>query len=132
MKIKWNSQEPVPTGEYTVVVDAIEEEEGRFGPQLVWRLRVVTPPYEGRDLVAWTSINPSIKSKLARWAAALGFPPKPGEELDIQRLYGRKARAIVIVRQYEDGGYFSKVEDLQPIRKALLEPSDPEYDPFDE
>ncbi|GIV16009.1 MAG: hypothetical protein KatS3mg022_3418 [Armatimonadota bacterium] len=135
MRIRWRTTEPLPTGEYPVKVESVSEQEGKYGVQLVWRLRVLDPEHEGRELTAWTNTSSSTNSKLARWAKAFGFEPEPGEELDTENLKGRKAIAVVVVRRGEDGNLFNCVEDLLPLRKParakVAVPADSEADYYE-
>ncbi len=118
MRIRWTASEPLPTGEYPVKVESVTEQEGKFGVQLVWKLRVLDPEHEGKELTAWTNTSSSTNSKLARWASALGFEPEIGEELDTEELKGRKAIAVVVVKRAEDGNLFNRVDDLLPFKKS--------------
>jgi DNA-directed RNA polymerase subunit RPC12/RpoP len=137
MKIRWTTAEPLPTGEYPVRVESVNEQEGKYGVQLVWKLRVLAPEHEGKELTAWTNTTTSTNSKLARWAQSLGFEPEPGEELDTNDLIGRKAIAVVVVKRAEDGSIFNRVEDLLPLRKparakvAVPADSDPFADDYE-
>lgn len=132
MKIRWTASEPLPTGEYPVKVDSVSEQEGKFGVQLVWKLRVLDPEHEGKELTAWTNTSTSTNSKLARWAQALGFEPEVGGEMDTDDLKGRKAIAVVVVKRAEDGNLFNRVEDLLPLRKPKAKTAVASYDPFAE
>lgn len=133
MKIRWTASEPLPTGEYPVLVESVNEQEGKYGVQLVWKLRVLDPEHEGKELTAWTNTSTSTNSKLASWARALGFEPEIGEELDTEDLKGRKAVAVVVVKRSEDGNLFNRVEDLLPLRKPKAKAAvAPSYDPFAE
>lgn len=131
MKIRWTASEPLPTGEYPVLVESVSEQEGKYGVQLVWKLRVLDPEHEGKELTAWTNTSTSTNSKLANWARALGFEPEVGEELDTDDLKGRRAIAVVVVKRAEDGNLFNRVEDLLPLRKPKVKTAvAPSYDPF--
>jgi len=143
MKIVWTSTEPIPTGEYRVRVESITEQPSKFNgeTQLKWKLRVLDPKYEGRELTAWTNATTSDRSKLAKWAEACGFPPIPGDEFDTDELVGCKAIAVVTVKRADDGTLFNRVDELLPIHaretatvgaKRDTEDEDDGYDAFAE
>lgn len=134
MKLRWTAAEPLPTGEYPCEVVEVTEQQGKFGTQLVWKLRLLDPEHEGRELTAWTNTSTSTNSKLAKWASALGFTPEPGEELDTEDLAGRKAIAVVLLKRSDDGKMFNRVEDLLPLKPAKVHAkaaATVQYDPFE-
>lgn len=132
MKLRWTATEPVPTGEYPCEVVEVTEQQGKFGTQLVWKLRLIDPEHEGRELIAWTNTSTSTTSKLAKWASALGFTPEPGEELDTEDLVGRKAVAQVLIKRSDDGKAFNRVEDLLPLRTKKVHAKAAVSDPFED
>jgi hypothetical protein len=131
----------IPTGEYGVKVDSVEEETGQFGPQLKWKLEIVAGEYKGQQLTAWTGWGPKlgVKSKTVEWAKACGIDLEAGESLDTNDLYGEKAVAVIIVaRKKSDGTEFNKVETLRARKrsekseaKAEEKPAKDKEDPFE-
>ena len=116
MKIVWTSNDPIPTGEYKVRIESVTEQPSKFGEaQLVWKLRVLDPHWEGRELTAWTNATTSTKSKLARWARACGYDIVAGDEFDTDDLVGCKVVAVVTVKRTDSGEMFNRVEDLLPL-----------------
>ena len=116
MKIVWTSNEPIPTGEYKARIESVTEQPSKFGEaQLVWKLRVLDPQWEGRELTAWTNATTSTKSKLARWARACGYDIVAGDEFDTDDLVGCKVVAVVTVKRTDSGEMFNRVEDLLPL-----------------
>jgi len=116
MKIVWTSNEPIPTGEYKARIESVTEQPSKFGEtQLVWKLRVLDPHWEGRELTAWTNATTSTKSKLARWARACGYDIVAGDEFDTDDLVGCKVIAVVTVKRTDSGEMFNRVEDLLPL-----------------
>jgi len=104
--------EVIEAGSYPVVVRELEKVQGRYGPEISWRLQI-----EGTDTVlrAWTAATLSDGSKLGRWATAvLGAMPDKLTALD---LIGGKALAEVGVELNKQGREFNKVRGLLPIRK---------------
>jgi len=116
MKIVWTSNEPIPTGEYKARIESVTEQPSKFGEtQLVWKLRVLDPQWEGRELTAWTNATTSTKSKLAKWARACGYDIVAGDEFDTDDLVGCKVIAVVTVKRTDSGEMFNRVEDLLPL-----------------
>jgi len=116
------SNEPIPTGEYTVELTAIELVDTQYGKQLKWAFLV---PDHKRTLVAYSSISSSPKSKCIRWASALLNRTIPvGEQVDLQSLVGRTATASVVRKRKEDGTEYNSIDDLLPLRTTVAD------DPF--
>ena len=138
MKIVWTSNEPIPTGEYKARIESVTEQPSKFGEaQLVWKLRVLDPHWEGRELTAWTNATTSTKSKLARWARACGYDIVAGDEFDTDDLVGCKVVAVVTVKRTDSGEMFNRVEDLLPLHAretatvgATRDSEDDGYDSF--
>jgi len=140
MKIVWTSNDPIPTGEYKVRIESVTEQPSKFGDmQLVWKLRVLHPQWEGRELTAWTNATTSTKSKLAKWARACGYDVVAGDDFDTDDLVGCKVIAVVTVKRTDNGELFNRVEDLLPLhaRETVTvgatrdtEDEDDGYDPF--
>jgi hypothetical protein len=108
--------EPLPTGEYRVELTAIELSNGQYGEQLKWTFSVLE---KGRNLVAYSSLSPSLASKCMRWAGALlGRPIQAGEQVDFEALVGKTAVAVVVKQRKDDGREFNKVDDLLPDKEA--------------
>jgi len=122
--IRAQSYEPLPTGEYRVVLSAIEEVDTQYGKQLKWTFSV---PDENRTLTAYSSISPSVKSKCMQWASVLlNRAIGAEEEVDFEKLVGRSAIATVMRKRKDDGTEYNTVDDLLPLRK----PPKNEEDPF--
>ena len=110
------SNEPIPTGEYTVELTAIELVDTQYGKQLKWTFVV---PEHKRTLVAYSSFTASPKSKCIRWASALLNRTIPvGEQVDLQSLVGKTATASVVRKRKDDGSEYNSIEDLFPVRGA--------------
>ena len=110
------SNEPIPTGEYTVELTAIELVDTQYGKQLKWTFVV---PDHKRTLVAYSSFSASPKSKCIRWASALLNRTIPvGEKVDLQSLVGKIATASVVRKRKDDGSEYNSIEDLFPVRGA--------------
>lgn len=116
------STEPMPTGEYTVELTAIELVDTAYGKQLKWTFVV---PDQKRTLIAYSSFSGSPKSKCIRWASALlNRAISVGEQVDFQSLVGKTAIASVVRKRKDDGTEYNSIDDLLPKRTAIVD------DPF--
>jgi len=108
------SNEPIPTGEYTVELTAIELVDTQFGKQLKWTFVV---PDHKRTLVSFSSFTGSPKSKCIRWASALlNRTIAVGEEVDFSTLVGKTATASVVRKRKDDGTEYNAIDDLLPLK----------------
>lgn len=116
VKIPQKTYETVEPGLYRGTIQSIEEDEGKFGPQLKYTIFL-----EDSDvtLTAWTSQAFSPKSKLYRWAMACfgGSAIPDGYVLDTDSLLNRPVMVNVITKDTETGT-FNRVVDLLPIPKT--------------
>ncbi len=110
LTITVQSTEPIPTGEYTVELTAIELVDTAYGKQLKWTFLV---PEHKRTLVAYSSLSTSPKSKCVRWASALlNRPIGVGEQVDLESLVGKTATASVVRKRKDDGTEYNSIDDL--------------------
>jgi len=112
--------EPLPTGEYTVELTAIELSTGQYGDQLRWTFHV---PDKGRNLVAYSNLSASLASKCMKWASALlGRPIRAGEQVDFEALVGKTALAVVVRKRKDDGREINAIDELLPDTDAGADP----------
>lgn len=131
MTITIQHQEPIPTGEYPVQLKELTTVDGKYGEQLRFKFEVVKGEYAGRVLIAFASPSGSPNSKCVRWASALmGRTPQAGEQLDLQELVGKYARAVVVVKSTADGREVNAVQEILPARRPTPPPPT-EPDPFE-
>lgn len=118
IKIQQTVYETLEPGEYSAVVDAIEDVTGQFGPQLKWTFRLAG----GQPVVGWSSQTFSPKSKLYKWTcAALGRGDLPRDyAFDSDHVLGRLLRLILIVEAGKDGDFNRISEVLPPKRQSGL------------
>ncbi len=117
----------LPDDVYVVKLLSVEEQEGAFGPQLVWQLEVTDGEYAGAKLKAWSNSTTALNSKTVKWASVLaGHSYRQGDEVDLQTLVGKRARAVVSQKAGPNGNAYARVTDLLPLTKAV------QYDPFAE
>jgi len=131
MKLVVTAQaQTLPEDVYAVKLLSIEEQEGAYGKQFTWKLEVADGEYEGTPLKAWTNASTAVNSKAVKWASAFaGRPLRAGEEIDLQALVGRRARAVVSQKLAQNGNTYARVTDILPSKKERV-PDD--YDPFEE
>lgn len=132
MTITVQHTEPLPTGEYPVQLVELTTVDGKYGEQLRFKFEVVKGEYAGRSLIAFASPSGSPASKCVRWASALlGRALQAGEQLDLQSLTGKYARAVVVVKATADGREVNAVQDLLPARRPAQPTPPPTEDPFE-
>jgi hypothetical protein len=117
--------EPLPTGEYRVVLTDVQLVDTQYGDQLKWIFLV---PNKERTLVAYSTSSPSLNGKCMKWASALlNRPIQPNEEVNLEDLLDKSAIAVVVCKRREDGSEYNQIVDLRPIPT----PSGDEQDPFE-
>jgi ribonuclease HI len=131
MKLVVTAQaQTLPEDVYAVKLLSVEEQDGAYGKQLVWQLQVAEGEYAGTTLKAWSNSTSALNSKTVKWASAFaGYPYRAGEEIDLQALVGKHARAVVSQKQGQNGNTYARVTDILPSKKERV-PDD--YDPFEE
>lgn len=106
---------------YRVKLVDVQTIEGRFGEQLRFTLEVIEPEHAGTRLTAWANVSTSINSKAVKWASVFnGAPFQQGDTIDFDALIGKEAKAVVEVKQAEDGREFNRVTDILPLRRHSL------------
>jgi len=128
MKLVVTAQaQTLPEDVYAVKLLSVEEQDGAYGKQLVWQLRVAEGEYAGTTLKAWSNSTSALNSKTVKWASAFaGYPYRAGEEIDLQALVGKHARAVVSQKQGQNGNTYARVTDILPAKPKSV------YDPFAE
>jgi ribonuclease HI len=128
MKLVVTAQaQTLPEDVYDVELLSLEEQDGAYGKQFVWQLRVVDGEYAGTTLKAWSNSTSALNSKTVKWASAFaGRPLRQGEEIDLLALVGKRARAVVSQKQGQNGNTCARVTDILPAKPKTV------YDPFAE
>ena len=116
MKLRFESDEPLPNGLYAAHVVEVTEDVGQFGPQLKVLFEVDGGEHDGRQLVGWCSAKLSSRSKLAAWVKAiLRLEALPaGYELDTESLAGKPVTIATEKVQRTDGDWGNKIAALYP------------------
>jgi hypothetical protein len=118
IRIEQTKFEVLPVGEYRVKILDVSEAEGKFGPQLQFKVQVSDGPHAGAELLSWCSRTFSPKSKLYQWVeSALAVPIPKEYTLDTDTLIGREALATVMVRELDGGGEANRVERVRAVRE---------------
>lgn len=126
--------DPLPTGEYPVKLAELTTIDGKYGEQLRFKFEVVRGNYAGRTLIAFATPSGSPASKCVRWASALlERTLQAGEQVDLESLIGRYARAVVVVKSTADGREVNTIQEILPARrpKPTPPPEPVEGDPFE-
>lgn len=134
MTITVQDSEPMPTGEYPVKLVELTTVDGKYGEQLRYKFEVVKGEYAGRTLTAFATPSGNPASKCIRWASALlERTLQAGEQVDLESLIGRYARAVVVVKSTADGREVNVIQEILPARRAKpTPPPEPvEGDPFE-
>ncbi len=120
MKLVVTAQaQTLPDDVYTVELVDVREQQGTYGEQFVWQLRVAEGEYAGTELRAWTNASTAVNAKAVKWAAAFaGKPYAQGDTIDLNALKGRRARALVQVKPTADGREFARVTDILPLKRV--------------
>ena len=111
--------EPIPVGEYVVQLTELVCVEGKYGERLRFKYEIAeTGAYQGRTLYAFATPSGNPQSKCLRWCQALlGRPLEAGEQLNLESLVGKYARAVVVVKQTADGREVNVIQELLPLKR---------------
>jgi hypothetical protein len=104
-----SSFEPIPAGEYDLIIQNIEIREGQTSgkPYFNIELRVSDPDDSLDNKPVWENISPSVNWRVSQLLEAVYGPQdvEEGEELEfnIFDLYGARVRARVGLEERQDG-----------------------------
>ena len=104
----------MPAGVCAATLEAIEERQGQNGAFLLWRFHVEA---EGRALGigAPTSMKFSLTAKARQFTEVLlGRALTPGEEIDLDALFGQACRVVPTVGELDDHSTVNRIETLLP------------------
>ncbi len=120
MKLVVTAQaQTLPDDVYLVELVDVQEQNGAYGEQFVWQLRVAEGDFAGTELKAWTNASTALNAKAIKWAAAFnGKPYGQGDVVDFDALTGKLARAVVQAKQTADGREFARVTDILPLKRV--------------
>lgn len=128
MRLVVTQNEVLPEDVYNVTLTAVEAVTGSFGEQLRWRFTVTDGEHKNATLTAWSNLSTATNSKTMQWASVLaGERFQAGDVVDFDRLIGRRARAVVICKDTNDGRRFNRITELLPLR---VHKAETDYDPF--
>lgn len=122
--------EPVPNGNYNVVVDELEfgHSQASGNPMWTWRLEIEDGEYQGRKLFYHTVFNENGMPRVKRALMSLSDDEGYGQELlgetfnpdDVAaegRLVGARCALKVGQRRYE-GRMTNNVRDMMPVQAS--------------
>ncbi len=119
MKLTVTAQaQTLPDDVYTVELLDVQEQQGAYGEQFVWQLRVADGEFAGTELKAWTNASTAVNAKAVKWASAFnGKTYVQGDTIDMDALKGKRARALVQAKQTTDGREYARVTDILPLKR---------------
>ena len=100
--------ELLPEGQYDAALQRVEQASNANGPYLKWRFGISLHG-EDRGITGVTGMNLDAGSKARFWTEALlERPLRDGEEVDLEKLYGRVCRLELTIVE-KDGRQFSRI-----------------------
>ena len=111
----------VESGTYPcVLVDCNEEESQKGHPMLVWDWEILSGEFQGRALKSRTSLLEHALFGYRDHVVALGVPADYTEDVDTDRLVGKKALLIVVKNKIKskttgDEIFVSNVERVEAL-----------------
>lgn len=118
--IQWTEFNGVEPGNYSAVIESIEDTDGQFGPQLQFEFRVLDSGGNQTDATVrgWCSSKWGPKAKLYGWATAIlrNKCPKANQPIDTDVLIGRKCDLVVKEYAKPDGQKGTKIDAVYPFK----------------
>lgn len=106
------NQKKIKDGAYLATLKDVKEFKSKYGQAILFIFDIIEPGYETRVTGICSKIIRSPKSKLFRWALALGADlTKP--QLDLSTLIGRNVIVVVTLYKSNDGFEYLNVIDLR-------------------
>ena len=101
-QLQWRTFAGLPAGDYPAVIQEIQEDEGKFGPQLRFQFVILDGDGQltNRQIRGWCSAKWGPGTKLFEWTKAIlgkNCPP-PGAALDTDLLLRRRCDIRVEAR----------------------------------
>ena len=118
IKIEMTKYEAVDPGIYPGKITSIDEEEGKFGPQIKFTFELETDNGDQKTLIGWTSKRFSKKSKLYSWTTSLLGVLPDNYTFDSDDLIGKEVLLVVGLRHGTDGvTLFNSIESIKPMNQ---------------
>lgn len=129
--LKYSQSDTKKRGVYPAVVDSVDEDDGKFGPQLKFIFKITDGKYADQTVWGWCGQSLTPKSKLTSWLPALLPDVQVGKgfELDPEDLVGRACKLVLGVKAGDDGIERNTIESLLPIEDEDDEADDEEAAP---
>ena len=118
IKISQSRYEPIPSGIYQAKIEAIEPENGIYGPQLKFKFVFASLEgfQEGKFLHAWCSQKFTPKSKLYSWTASILGKIAPDYIFDSDDLLNRDVMVVIGQHMGSDGvTLYDIIEAIKPV-----------------
>lgn len=118
VRMEASSFRPVDEGEYVVELAAVESRDGKFGPALDFRFRIVDGEFANTEVTGLVSASLQPGNKLDKYLRALGINTlEVGQELDVESLVGSRAHAYVTPTPgKKEGQVFNNVSNIRPFK----------------
>lgn len=115
--LKYSQSDTKKRGVYPAVVDSVDEDDGKFGPQLKFVFKITEGKYADQTVWGWCGQSLTPKSKLTTWLPALlpGISVGKGFELDPADLEGKTCKLVLGVKAGDDGIERNTIESLLPL-----------------
>jgi len=115
--LKFSEADTKKRGVYAAIVDSVDEDDGKFGPQLKFIFKITEGRYDGQTVWGWCGQSLTPKSKLTSWLPALLPEAKIGKgfELDPNDLVGQECKIVLGLKTGDDGIERNVIESLLPI-----------------
>lgn len=112
-------QDPIPEGLYEAEVEKIEEDSGEYGDFVRVTFKITSEDYKDtlRNIIASKNLSfgGGKNSKLYGIVKALTKEdPKPGTDIEMEKLVGSKCRILVKNGKEQDGIVYQNVTEVMP------------------
>jgi hypothetical protein len=122
VEVEATEHEVLEEGSYPVQFLTFERAQTQFGPSLKLHYEVTEGPHQGAQLDEIASAKGGDGSKLKdRMGVLRGEPYQRGEQIKPAELFGRKALALVAIKEVSRNGQsfqVNRVVKLSPLRKG--------------
>ena len=110
-------------GAYDARLVNVEQKETKFGDRLMWTFEV---DEENTEVVGFTSMSPSTKTKAYQWAVAIAGELDPKLGWGPEDLIGGECVVVLEAAEDAQGTEKNKVVKVKPQRKGKTTAADPE------
>lgn len=117
IQVKQTRYVALPAGEYRARIGEVNQETGKYGPQLRVRFYLLDGEIAGQEVIGWAAATFSPRSKLYKWVqAAFGGRAIPeGYDLNTDHVLNKIVVLVLAVKTGEDGLEYNRIDDVKPI-----------------